>query len=839
MIRKKVTTAAAIVLLLALSVFAQSTSIKVDGNVIKSYIATMADAAHQGRKTLSPGYEKTAEWAAGLFKQWGVQPAGDNGTYLQDVPLAANQSFYWRLGVPAFTIDGRSFFARDGDFSVDVSSAATPKPVTGGLVFVGYGISAPAKGLDEYNVDVKGKIVLAFKGSPDDAPAFTARMGGGGGPPAPPAQPPKVWAQESEDAYKAKVAYDKGAAAILLCNPPAAPAGRGGAAAAAGPAPGRGGRGEVKASPFTRPFVVISMPLNDERVFRWIMWRDAQQQNQEFVAKIDQIRRDIKDKKVQTKNTGLKATVKGYESVTLFGEAFKNNVSHNVVGKIPGTDPNLKKQYVILGGHMDHLGVNDGVVMNGADDNASGTAVAMEVARLLAANKVQPKRTIVIGLWCGEEEGLLGSNYYGAHPTDGVSMDRVVGYFNMDMVGLGDGIGVPGALNFPEIWSIIKRNQDPSIKLTQENMTGPGGSDYSVFIEQGVESIACMTSGGRGHPDYHQSGDDIDKIDAKILGQTGQFVLQGVLNLANETQANLLIPDRQHIYNAERLPVSDMRSEAPAGGRGEQPQGRGRGGGSAWRYVDASNSADLMTRMNDRIKELTTPAQTTGAAPAGGGGRGGGGAAAARYPVGVRDVGVFNGSIPLLLQASALLGFGRVDVATNDGTWFNFNSGVSAQGREAVKAMEANNIVVNLINPSAKLLGDLLDAATRPFMVTVTGTVPIDQALIARMNQKNTVLLFECDPADAQSCVNKLQNYKKQFGDSDNLVMSVKAAASDRIDAAKKTFYLALIKSGWTKEEIYAVCGVTVATGGGGGGRGGGPGNLSKLSPPAQGGRGN
>lgn len=591
----------------------------------------------------------------------------------------------------------------------------------------------------------------------------------------------------------------------------------------------------MKSSPFTRPFVVIS--LNDDRVFRWIMWRDPQQQNQEFAAKIDQIRRDIKDKKVQTKNTGLKATVKGYESVTLFGEAFKNNVSHNVVGKIPGTDPNLKNQYVVLGGHMDHLGVNDGVVMNGADDNASGTAVAMEVARLLAANKVQPKRTIVIGLWCGEEEGLLGSNYYGAHPTDGVSMDRVVGYFNMDMVGLGDGIGVPGALNFPEIWSIIRRSQDPSIKLTQENMTGPGGSDYSVFIDQGIEAIACMTSGGRGHPDYHQSGDDTDKIDANILGQTGQFVLQGVLNLANETQANLLIPDRQHIYNAERLQVTDMRSEGPAGGRGGQPQGGGRGGGSAWRYVDASSSADLTTRMSDRIKELTAPAQTqTGGAAAGGGGRGGGGGGA-RYTVGVRDAGVFDGSIPMLLQASTLLNFGRVDVASNDGSWFNFNSGVSARGREAVKAMEANNIAINLVNPSAKLLGDMLDATTKPFMVTVTGTASIDQALITRMNQKNTLLLFECDPADAQGCVSRLQNYKKLFGDSDNLVMSVKAAPSDRIDAAKKTLYLALIKSGWTKEEIYAVCGVTVAAGGGGG-RGGGPqgGNLSKLSPPARGG---
>jgi hypothetical protein len=193
---------------------------------------------------------------------------------------------------------------------------------------------------------------------------------------------------------------------------------------------------------------------------------------------------------------------------------------------------------------------------------------------------------------------------------------------------------------------------------------------------------------------------------------------------------------------------------------------------------------------------------------------------------------------------ASLLNFGRVDVASNDGSWFNFNSGVSARGREAVKAMEANNIALNLINPSAKLLGDTLDVTTKPFLLTVTGTAPIDQAMITRMNQKNTLLLFECDPADAAGCANRLQTYKKQFGDSDNLVMSVKRAPSESIeafnksiDAFKKTLYLTLIKNNWTMAEIYAVCG---ASAGGGGGRGGGPqgGNLSKLSPPAGGGRG-
>lgn len=835
MIRSKHTTAAAVILLLALSVFAQSTSIRVDGNVIKGYISYMTEAKNLGRKTLTPGYEKTAEWAAGLFKQWGLQPAGDNGTYLQSVPITgARSAFAWTLGVPELTIAGRNFFFRDNDFAVSSSSAA-PAKITGEIVFVGYGISAPAKGLDEYSVDVKGKIVLALKGSPKDAPAQSGGMGGGRGATA--TAPTEAWTDESTDSYKIQVAYDKGAAAILLYSLPAAPAGGrgGGSGPAAAPAGGRGAQPALAPSPYKRPFIVVSNI--DERVFRWIMWRNPQQELVEFNNVIGQMCRDIRDKKVRTTATGLKGIVKGYDSVTLFGEQFKNNVSHNVLGKIEGTDPNLKNQYVILGGHMDHLGVAEaGVIRNGADDNASGTAVAMEVARLLAVNKVQPKRTVVVGLWCGEEEGLLGSNYYGAHPTDGVSLDRVVGYFNMDMVGLGDAIGVPGAMNFPEIYNIIKRSQDPNIKLSQESQTGPGGSDYSAFIQVGIESLALMTSGGVGHPDYHRSGDDVEKIDAKILGQTGQFVLQGVLNLANETQTNLLIPDRQHIYDAQRLTVTDMRSGPQPAGRGSDGQPAGRGGGGGWRYVEASNNAELTNLVNDRVRQLTAPAQTTaGAAAAPGGGRGGGGGGA-RFSVGVRDAGVFDGSIPLLVQSAALLNFGRVDVVTNDGSWFNFNSGISSKGREAVKTMEANNIVINLVNPSSKLLGDALDATSKPFLATVTGDSPIDQALIARMNQKNTLLLFECDPVEAQGCVSRLQNYKKQFGDADNLVVSMKTSQATQMDAAKRTIYLSLIKNGWTKDQIYAIFGTSASGGGRGGGAAGG--NLSRLSPPAQG-RGN
>jgi hypothetical protein len=831
MIYSKLKTVAAIAVLLSLSVFAQTTSIRVDGNIIKSYITTMSDTTHLGRRALTPGYQKTADWAAGLFKQWGLKPAGENGTYFQNVPVTgARSSFAFTLGVPELTIDGRSFYVKDNDFTVDVTSTPATK-VTGEVVFVGYGISAPAKGLDEYPAIVKGKIVLAFKGSPKDAPVVRSMFG-----PAQPESAPaqtEAWTEESADNYKAKVAYDKGAAAILLCTPPAsATFGRGGAAAnvAAMPQGGSQARRELEASPFTRPFVYISNI--DERVFRWIMARDPQQSAREFTAGIDQMRRDIQGKKVRSKSTSLKAVVKGYDSVAMYGEKFKNNVDRNVLGKIEGVDPVLKNQYVIVGGHMDHLGVTNGVIMNGADDNASGTATAMEVGRLLAVNKVQPKRTVIIGLWCGEELGLLGSNHYVKNPTDGVSMDRVVTYFNMDMVGLGVGIGAPGALNFPDIYEVIKRDQDPEVlKAVEPSTGGPGGSDHSAFVELGIEALALMTSGGIGHPDYHDSGDDSEKIDPAILAKTGQFVLQGVLNLANESKANLLIADRLHIYNAMRLNVTDMISGTePAGGRGAGAPGGGRGGGGGgWRYIKASNSNELLNLADERAGQLTTqssqqqPQQPINvAAMIAMAGRGGGGG---RYTLAVRNSGIFDGSIPLMTTTAALLNFGRVDVPANDGVWFNFNSGVSDKGREAVKAMESKNITVNLVNPSAKLLGDMLDATTKPFLVTLTGPATIEPGLIGRMNQKNTLLLIECDPENAQSCVEKLQGLKKQFGDTDNLLVSMKAAG--KTEETKKALYMSLVKNGWSKEEIYAIAGAS--TGGGRGGGGGG--NLSKLMP--------
>ena len=789
----------------------QRTALKVDGNLTRGYIAYLASNDTLGRKSLTPGYEKVADWAAGRLREWGLKPAGENGTYFQAVPVTGpRSSFAFSLGVPELSIAGRQFYLNDNDFTLD--GASTPATaVDAGVVFVGYGISAPDKGLDEYaGVDVKGKVVLVMKGSPKDAPAAPQMFGPppGQGAAAEPAEDP--WKEQATETAKIKTAYDKGAAAILLSPPPAAASPFGGPPAPAIVVSMGQRSGPVAPSPYTRPFLVLSNV--DERVFRWVMLRDTQETLRGFNARVAQIRRDIKEKKPRSFDTGLKAHVKGYDSVTLYGEKLKNNVTRNVLAKIEGVDPKLKDQYIVIGGHLDHLGVTNGVVFNGADDDASGSAVTLEVARVMGTNLVKPKRTIIFALWAGEELGLLGSNHYTRNPCDGVSMDRVVTNFNLDMVGLGTQIGAPGSLNFPAIFDVIMRDQDPEIAklIVEREASGPGGSDYSGFIERGIEALALMTAGGIGHPDYHDSGDDADKIDPEILAKVGQFVLQGALSVANEARVNLIIPDRQVIYNAQRFAPPDLTP-----------------GATAWTTLKAASASELLTLVDARVKQLRAPGATTGIVV-----RRGmrGGAGLGRVGTGV-DVGAFGGSVALLQTSFDALEFGRVDVAKDDGAWFS--NGVTEKGREAVKTMETNNIAVNLVSPPPKLLNDMLEVATKPFLVT--GLSSIDPATAAKLHAVKALMAIQCGGADAAGCVTTFGAAKKAFGDVDNLVLTMKGIGEREDEAtrlkweqAKRAVYLALVKAGWTKDELTVMVSTTPVIPG----MTEGPaGNLSRLNP--------
>jgi len=778
--RKIIIVGLSLTIVLAGLVFAQSRSFRADGNKTKSYIEFLASDALEGRQTLTPGYQKAADYVAAHFKEWGLKPSGDGGTsYFQKVPIGRPVTV--NVGLPAMAVDGRSFSFDDSDFTVNPQSTAKTA-VKASVVFVGYGLNLPGKSLDEYaGIDIKGKIVLAYKGSPESY-VQPRSMFTDAAPAAAPA-PLGLTTEETADAAKIKTAFDRGAAAILLYDPNPNPV-SGRLAFAMGGAMG----GNAPAA-LTRDFLAFDVT---ERIFKALMHKSPQASANEFGKITNAIRWDIRNKKPRSKDTGALAALKGYDQVNKYsGDAV------NVIGKIEGTDPVLKEQYIVLGGHLDHLGTRGPVVMNGADDDASGAAVVMEAARVLSQGGYKPKRTVIFATWCGEEMGLIGSNYFGTKPPAGITMDKVVANFNSDMVGLGDAIGAPGALNFPEIWEkVIKKDQDPEvISVVKPSTAGPGGSDYSTFITKGIESLALMTAGGVGHPDYHDSGDDTYKIDPEILRKTAQFVIQGTINTADETNVAMLVPDRLYLYNSLIMRFTNINTALP---------------GAAWKNTDFPTKAALLGRMYEQ--EIARGSQATDstvaqimaflnmAAPA---------AAGQAQPIrknpaqGVKAA-VFGGDLKFLELTAAAVGFGRVEFGGDDASWIVAGR-LTDSGKSALKAMEANGVFAQLINPGEALLGDFLNAAAKPFLVTGLAAVP--DGLKPLLVSKKIVWGVDYDPEDIEAGLDRADQAKKALGAATNLIAFVKSVDKLNDLAAKRAFYFGLIKRGWKTEEIDAFVG--------------------------------
>jgi hypothetical protein len=293
-------------------------------------------------------------------------------------------------------------------------------------------------------------------------------------------------------------------------------------------------------------------------------------------------------------------------------------------------------------------------------------------------------------------------------------------------------------------------------------------------------------------------------MEADILGWTGQIVLQGMLNLASETSVNLLIPDRLVQYQSQRFSPPDISGATER----------------SWQPVRATTHDELMAAMAQRLRAASGTQQPGVIVVAGGRGGGGG-----RVATGVRGAGIFQGSVATLEAAAAALNFGRVDVAGPDGTWFGDK--VTPAGKTALAAMEANSIVLNLVRPPAGLLGDVLDSAKKPVMVT--GVPAMDAALLEKFKKNNALAVLECGPADVDGCVRQLNALKDVVGKA-NVLLSV-GAHKDRAAATQKIF-LAAVKSGWTKDELFAAAGQAAGRGGPGAAA---PNNLSRFGGPAGG----
>jgi hypothetical protein len=746
---------------------AQTIKARVDGEAAHRYVTTLASPEWQGRRTMTPGFDRAADWAAARLREWKLQPAGESGTFFQTVPIVGSRAdLAWSTGMPALVIDGRAFSFKESEFVVD--QASTPgTDLTAEVVFAGYGISAPDRGLDEYaGVDVTGKIVFVLRGSPKDAPPDLTDF-----PPDPSAAsgPPEPWMAESTDQSKVMTAYRKGAAAIVLCEPNPE-------ARRAQPWPAS----KPTVSPFTRKFLVIASM--DPRILRALMLRDDHESLVGYVDRINRLRRSVQQKKAQTRSTGVRAHVKGYDEVTLYGESFGNNRSRNVLAKIEGTDPALKRQAVVIGAHLDHLGFRRGLVHLGADDNASGSAVVLEVARTLSASGFRPRRTIVFALWCGEENGHFGSKRFTASPTDDLTMERVVAYINMDMVGLGTKIDANGARDFPAIFSLMMRDQLPEVaRLIRPDVSGPGGSDYAPFLAHGIDAVALLTSGGEGHPDYHDSADTPEKIQPALLGSVGQFVMQAAANLANDTLTPLPVPGRGEVCDRLRFVVPDMAGQTEDG----------------WRHLAARTPDEVETatlaaaRQEGRNEEAGSGATSADSS--------------SRILVGVGSRAVA-GEVSVLGGAASALGVGRLDVKGADGVWVQ--DGLTPAGKAAMKGVERTGVAVNLIRPTAVLVADVLEAASRPILVS--GMTAPDAEMARRIAARGGAFALECAVDNAPACADSLHALRTALGGSANLLVSMPAPGTpDRLAAASRALYHELAQKGWGKDEIYAVAGLT------------------------------
>jgi aminopeptidase YwaD len=473
----------------------------------------------EGRASGTPGAERAARHVAKIFERAGLAPGGDGGTYLQSFPVPTGI----RLGSGnALTILGApSRPLRPGhDFTPLTVSADGVEE--GELVFAGYGITAPDLQYDDYaGLDVRGKFVLVLSRHPRASD------------PASPFRRPEAY-HYSERGHKIINAREHGARGILLVASPTAlgsdlPAL--GTRRGASPLPRTPGRylppeGLRGRSP--RPNGGDADTLRTATTQSWSILAAA------VTREVGEAVLAATGKRLEELADAIDRTL-APQSFPLPGVRIRLEVSlvrergtaANVVGVLRGTDPRLRDESIVVGAHYDHLGRGGegslapdqvGAIHPGADDNASGTAAVMGLARTFAAAGGAP-RTLVFVAFAGEEMGLLGSTQYVKHPA--FPLERTVLMMNLDMVGrLQDGkLYVAGVDSGTGLRGLVTAAGGPDLVL---DLRGDpyAPSDHTAFYTAGRPVLFLFTG---AHADYHRPSDTWEKLNAPGLEAVTAF----------------------------------------------------------------------------------------------------------------------------------------------------------------------------------------------------------------------------------------------------------------------------------------------------------------------------
>ncbi len=452
----------------------------ISSHEILGFAEELSSEKYRGRLSGSPEYLNAAKWCAEKFVEWGVQPA-NNGSYFQYFPNEYSEVFSAGKLSYSFQENKTINYTFPDDYLPGSNSASGT--ISGEMVYVGYGITAPELNYDDYkNVDVKGKIIILESGTPYTKNDSTLIK----------------WTPYAYHRYKFRNAVKHGAAGMIYVSKIANP-------------------NTVNLENF------IYAHISNEVAIQ--IFADAG--------------KDYKEVKTSLKKMEIPSfNLNSHQKITITAETkyFPEAKACNVVGLIEGSDPVLKDEVIIIGGHLDGQG-HMGALFPGALDNASGVSDILAAAKAFANSEIKPKRSILFVLIGGEECGLYGSKYYTENPLFPIEKTKMM--INLDMVGNGTGFYVSGGKSYPELFkhfetannTFIHRKMDAS--ETRKNYGRPR-SDASIFEDAGIKTFGLWTRNSVYPVYYHHPNDKTDVLTPEIMEDAAKLLYLSILGVAND-----------------------------------------------------------------------------------------------------------------------------------------------------------------------------------------------------------------------------------------------------------------------------------------------------------------
>ena len=446
------------------------------GDLIRKHMSTLADDALEGRGLGTPGYDGALRYVETTLKGYGVEPAGEGGTFRQRVPLRNSVVVEDKSSMKVTSKAGAKTLAYGVDYLLGGDHLREQVAIDNApVVFVGYGVSAPGLGYDDYanSVNVEGKVVAYLSGAPASLPSNER-------------------AHFSSGVVKDAEAVKRGAIGTISFTSPDDPRFRWDVSVAtskqgsfawidAQGQPSRGdaalrGSASLNHSGVAALFAGAPTPLAD------VFAAAAASRPQAF---------------------DLPARISLATSTT-----HRDIESANLVGRVKGSDPQLQSEHVVYIAHVDHFGrgvaVNGDDIYNGAHDNASGVAVVLEIAHAMTTLPAQPRRSALFLFVTAEERGLLGSDYFARHPT--VPRESLVADLALDMPFLFHPLLdiVPyGAQHSSLLAPVTKAAQHLGIGIAEDPIPEQVlfiRSDHYSFVRQGIPSLFIKSGFKTGDP---------------------------------------------------------------------------------------------------------------------------------------------------------------------------------------------------------------------------------------------------------------------------------------------------------------------------------------------------